>query len=153
MGFESPELLQLVCADPTVLSLSSSSLQCKWEYLTQQMGLGKREVLTQCPAYFSKTLITEVGPRHSYVVQRGLQARIAADGPVPLRDSAGVVQQQQRQLQPPTPHLGRLLDPSIPEFLAALGQEGPDAAAVYQAHAEQWAATEGLRWTGVRVTT
>jgi uncharacterized protein YhaN len=182
---------------------SIASLQRKWQYLTQQIGAGKQEMLLQCPTYFSKTLVTEVGPRHSYVVQHGLQRCLSCaqqqqqqQGLVPFHTTAPQgaqeqgslhmhqqqqtttqisqtqqqqqqlaqlqeqqqlhqqlisVEQQQQQAQADIRlHLGLLLKPSVPEFLALLGRA--DAADEFAAHAQHWAQTEGLKWTAARVT-
>jgi hypothetical protein len=138
-GFQGADLLQLVHADPAILTLSVSSLQRKWQYLTEEMGCGKQQVLQQCLTYFSKALVTEVGPRYSYVVLRRLQG-------------AAIGQQQQQQKGcTQVIHLGQLLDTSIPEFLASLGHADAAAAADYAAHAQHWAQTEGLKWTAIRV--
>jgi hypothetical protein len=153
-GFLDPELRQLVCADPAVLTLSCSSLQRKWDFLTVHMGLGREQVLQQCPGYFSKALVSEVGPRYSYIALHGLQERVACQ-PAPMaqqpQQQQRRQQQQRQQQQEPQQqlHLGKLLDPSIPEFLAALGRAG--AAAEFEAHAQRWAQTEGLKWTAARV--
>lgn len=162
-GFQGPELLQLVTADPELLSLSISALQRKWQYLTAQMGLGKQHVLHQCPTYFTKNLMTDIGPRHSFVIQRHLQACLACNQQqqghqqdtgqgviVTTQHSQHQAQGQAREQPNDTIHLGMLLDPSIPEFLGMLDEA--DAAAEYAAHVQLWAQTEGLKWTAVRVT-
>jgi DNA primase len=165
-GFlQGSELLQLVLADPGVLTLSLVSLQRKWQYLTEQMGLDKHAVLQYCPAYFSKALVAEVGPRHSYVMQQGLQACVACSEQQTQQEQQGQQQQQQQEQGQPQQeqgqqqqqqqgqqqplHLGKLLDCSIPELLTLLGRT--HAAAEYAAHAQLWAQTEGLKWTVVRV--
>lgn len=183
-----------MCADPAVLVFSTTSLQRKWQYLTEQIGLGKSEVLLQCPTYFSKALVSEVGPRHSYVMQHGLQryldcgqqqlqVQMASEASLPqnVQAQGRLDMQQQQQLAQPQEqqqwhqqlviiqqqqqlstalqqqaqadvrlHLGLLLEPSIPEFLALLGRA--DAADDFAAHAQHWAQTEGLKWTAARVT-
>lgn len=104
-GFDPSELLQLVLADPVVLTLSTSSLTRKWEFLTQQMGLGKQQVLQQCPSYFSKPLVCEIGPRYSFVVQQGLQGCFTCRqglGHQQLRpEQQGQQQPQPGEQQPP----------------------------------------------------
>jgi hypothetical protein len=189
-GFVGPDLLQLVCADPVVLTLSTSSLQRKWQYLTECMGAGKQQVLQECPTYFSKALVGEIAPRYSFVVERRMQGRFACTAHCPGQQkqqqpeqllARGEIKQpqrnellqQQRQHPPGRPeqlqpscgqgyrsgdqqqgcrqqlHLGKLLDPSIPEFLQVLGQAD---AAEYEEYVQRWMQTEGLKWTAVRVT-
>lgn len=149
-GFDGPQLLQLVIADPNVLSLSTTSLQLKWQYLTEEMSLGKQHVLQQCPTYFSKALIGEVGPRHSFVLEHKLQAAVQCGSSGQQAQDCEAAMQQQQQPPVQTLHLGVLLDPSIPEFLTLLGKA--DAAAEFAAHGQLWQQTEGLKWAAIRVT-
>jgi hypothetical protein len=188
-GFVGQELLQLVCADPVVLTLSTSSLQRKWQYLTECMAAGKQQVLQECPMYFSKALVTVIAPRFSYVLERGMEGRFSSQaqeqqereqpvrseqllawGAIEQLQGDGSQGQQQQERQPEQLklpcgqtlgfgeqqagfgqqlHLGKLLDPSIPEFLQVMGQTD---AADYEAHVQRWVQTEGLKWTAARVT-
>lgn len=197
LGYAGSLRLQLLLADPGLLALSLSALQRKHTYLTQRLGLGCADVLSQFPAYYSKSLMTDVGPRHAFVMVHALLHKVAmqsaaaraasmqdrcqrqeqgqqeqciqsisapimaaqqCNAPWQMQEAASgqrqpmfaeyqQTRQQGKQLDAII-HLGMLLEPSLPEFLALLGM--PDAHEEYAEFAQHWRETDGLQWTAVR---
>jgi hypothetical protein len=76
-GFSKQQLLQLIAADPSLLTNSLPALQRKWQYLVEELGLTVDDTLRDCPRYFSKNLLLDVASRHAYATARGLLHRIS----------------------------------------------------------------------------
>ncbi|PNW79256.1 hypothetical protein CHLRE_09g408051v5 [Chlamydomonas reinhardtii] len=70
-GFSGQQARQLVSDCPEVLSLSVANLRRKWRFLVERMHCGTQAVLAY-PRYWSKSLLLDIGPRYSYVLERQL---------------------------------------------------------------------------------
>eukprot|EP00803_Ostreobium_quekettii_P006920 evm.model.scf_318.5 EVM.evm.TU.scf_318.5 scf_318:20717-26165(+) len=66
LGLDAGEVKAVFTANPQIVEFTDSNLRRKWHFLVHKMDGGTADVLS-FPAYFSKSLLREIGPRHGYV--------------------------------------------------------------------------------------
>ncbi|KAG2487603.1 hypothetical protein HYH03_013742 [Edaphochlamys debaryana] len=107
-GFSTQQAVGLLAHCPELLSLTLPNLSRKWRFLTERMHCGSEQVL-EYPQVWAKSLLLDIGPRYSYVLER----RLLPLAPPPV--------------EPPLAH--RLLPLAAPPSAARLPGLGLDPAA------------------------
>lgn len=111
-----------------IFEFTIENLERKWRFLTSKMDGGTSDVL-HFPHFFSKSLLREIGPRHSYVVAH--RHKIGALSPI-FTAMGGI-------------DLEELLQCSDAEFCAKVKCAPQD----YEFFQARWVNEAGLRWSGV----
>lgn len=111
-----------------IFEFTIENLDRKWHFLTSKMEGGTREIL-DFPHFFSKSLLREIGPRHSYVVSY----RHKMDASNPIFTSLGSID------------LAALLQCSDADFCSKVKCAQQD----FDSFQARWVNEAGLKWSGV----